>query len=49
MKKNNEFYQISDNFIPPPTIWAAGLGLDGQQGGDQDRPVGDVQVGVHVC
>jgi hypothetical protein len=32
----------------PPTFWAAGLVVDGQQGGNQDRPVGDVQVGVHV-
>jgi hypothetical protein len=33
---------------PPPPFWAAVLGVDGEQGGDQDRPGGDVQVGVQV-
>jgi hypothetical protein len=53
VKKIINFTNFQITSLPPPpphthTIWAAGLGAYGQQGGDQERPVGDVQVGVLV-
>jgi hypothetical protein len=34
--------------ITPPPSGPAGLGVDGQQGGDHEGPVDAAQVGVHV-
>ena len=43
-RMNFTIFQIT----PPPPSGPAGLGVDGQLGGDQEGPVDAAQVGVHV-
>ena len=43
-RMNFTIFQIT----PPPLSGPAGLGVDGQLGGDQEGPVDAAQVGVHV-